>query len=306
MISALAARSALLLLLLFLPRSTSFLPPPAALHPAALHPLPPHPLPPHPLPPLAPLAASAYFGCGCFWSPQSAFAEIPGVAAAQAGYANGEGVPTYQRVCQQSTSTNGASTNGWVEAVRVDYDPARVSFRELLGKHDEVRAPAGKRQYKNVVFAVSPGQEEEARAAGLEVEPLKDFWKAEGYHQDYWKKWRVRGAVLVLLLVGAGVGEGEVSRVCQGLYAGGVLGALAERVLDRKVVRVEEASCSMSAEVVEVGTPAYYKGFLQSSLDGDANSRGDGVEQALKLGLASASLLAVLVLGFLASNNLLG
>jgi hypothetical protein len=193
-----------------------------------------------------------------------------------------------------------------VEAVRVDYDPARVSFRELLGKHDEVRAPAGKRQYKNVVFATSPGQEEEARAAGLEVEPLKDFWKAEGYHQDYWKKWRVRGAVLVLLLVGAGVGEGEVSRVCQGLYAGGVLGALAERVLDRKVVRVKEASCSMSAEVVEVGTPAYYKGFLQSSLDGDANSRGDGVEQALKLGLASASLLAVLVLGFLASNNLLG
>ncbi|GMI42870.1 hypothetical protein TeGR_g6214 [Tetraparma gracilis] len=294
MISALAARSALLLLLLFLPRSTSFLPPPAALHPAALHPLP-------PLATSSSLAASAYFGCGCFWSPQSAFAEIPGVAAAQAGYANGEGVPTYQRVCQQSTSTN-----GWVEAVRVDYDPARVSFRELLGKHDEVRAPAGKRQYKNVVFATSPGQEEEARAAGLEVEPLKDFWKAEGYHQDYWKKWRVRGAVLVLLLVGAGVGEGEVSRVCQGLYAGGVLGALAERVLDRKVVRVEEASCSMSAEVVEVGTPAYYKGFLQSSLDGDANSRGDGVEQALKLGLASASLLAVLVLGFLASNNLLG
>jgi peptide-methionine (S)-S-oxide reductase len=145
----------------------------------------------------------ATFGAGCFWGVESFFREVPGVADAVCGYAGGKiDNPTYRQVCAGNTDH--------AEVVQVTYDPAKVGFERLLDvffiNHDPTtlnrQGPDAGTQYRSVVFAHSPEQEKAARAklealtrAGkfrrpivTAVEPFRDFYRAEEYHQRYFEK----------------------------------------------------------------------------------------------------------------------
>lgn len=140
--------------------------------------------------------AEAVFAGGCFWCVESDFEHLDGVIEAVSGYTGGErGNPTYQ------------NHEGHVEAVRVIYDPSRVSYRQLLHyfwrHHDPLdgggqfcdRGPS----YRAAIF-VTDAQRAEAEASLEEtqrilgrqvattIRPLGQFWPAEGYHQDYYEK----------------------------------------------------------------------------------------------------------------------
>ncbi|HOF87170.1 MAG TPA: peptide-methionine (S)-S-oxide reductase MsrA [Armatimonadota bacterium] len=139
----------------------------------------------------------AIFGAGCFWGVEEAFRTLPGVTATRAGYTGGLAQhPTYAQVC--------AGVTGHTEAVEVTYDPARVTYDELLcvfwETHDPTRQQ--KTQYASVIFFVTRTQKDAAEAAKAALEasgtyrgnvetailPARPFWPAEGYHQQYYKK----------------------------------------------------------------------------------------------------------------------
>lgn len=143
----------------------------------------------------------ATFGAGCFWGVEVAFANIPGVTATAVGYEGGKTVaPTYKDVCTDST--------GHAEVVEVDFDPAKVTFGQLLDAfftlHDPTQlnrqGPDWGTQYRSAVFAHSDAQRAEAEAKIAElnasgkkkiatkVEPAQTFWRAEDYHQRYLEK----------------------------------------------------------------------------------------------------------------------
>jgi len=144
----------------------------------------------------------AEFALGCFWGAEKKFWETPGVLSTAVGYEGGfTPNPTYEEVCSGRT--------GQAEAVRVVFDPARISYRQLLAIFWESHDPTqGMRQgndtgsqYRSAIFYNSPEQEAEARdslaayqkrlsEAGYgeittEVSPASDFYFAEDYHQQY-------------------------------------------------------------------------------------------------------------------------
>lgn len=146
---------------------------------------------------------TATFGAGCFWGVEAAFREIAGVASTRVGYAGGIlDDPTYRDVCSGRT--------GHAESVEVTYDPALVSYEELLRVFWEVHDPTTPNrqgpdigtQYRSVIFYHNPQQEAAARASkeGLQksgaysreivtqIEPAPRFWEAEAYHQQYFEK----------------------------------------------------------------------------------------------------------------------
>ena len=146
----------------------------------------------------------ATFGAGCFWGVEAAFAAIPGVTATAAGYEGGSlERPSYKDVCTDQT--------GHAEVVEVDFDPAQVSFEELLDAffalHDPTtlnrQGPDWGTQYRSAIFYHSPEQAAQARAKieqltaegrfkpkliVTKVEPAQTFWRAEEYHQRYLEK----------------------------------------------------------------------------------------------------------------------
>jgi len=146
----------------------------------------------------------ATFGAGCFWGVEAAFAAIPGVTATAVGYEGGKlERPSYKDVCTDST--------GHAEVVELDFDPAQVSFNQLLDffftLHDPTtlnrQGPDWGTQYRSAIFFHSPGQEAEAHAKIEQltaegrfkpkrivttVEPAQTFWRAEEYHQRYLEK----------------------------------------------------------------------------------------------------------------------
>jgi peptide-methionine (S)-S-oxide reductase len=144
----------------------------------------------------------AVFGNGCFWGAERRFWNVPGVYTTAVGYAGGYTPnPSYEEVCTGRT--------GHAEVVLVGYDPAQVSYAELLAMFWEIHDPTqGMRQgndvgtqYRSVVFTTTPAQLGEAKqsrdiyqealtAAGLgeittEITPLSEFYYAEDYHQQY-------------------------------------------------------------------------------------------------------------------------
>jgi peptide-methionine (S)-S-oxide reductase len=140
----------------------------------------------------------AAFAAGCFWGVEEFFRGIPGVVDAISGYEGGAvDHPTYEQVCSGST--------GHAEAVLVTFDPARVTFAQLLEEffrhHDPTtlnrQGPDRGTQYRSAIFTHSDAQEKEARAAledyqvrfarpiVTEVTPASTFWPAEEYHQRY-------------------------------------------------------------------------------------------------------------------------
>jgi peptide-methionine (S)-S-oxide reductase len=145
----------------------------------------------------------ATFGAGCFWGVEAAFRRVEGVTSTAVGYAGGHcGHATYEEVCSGKT--------GHAEAVEVTYDPARVSYTDLLRvfweSHDPTtrnrQGPDVGEQYRSVIFFHSPEQEAAARAsvAALEtggryrrpivtqIAPAGAFHRAEEYHQRYLEK----------------------------------------------------------------------------------------------------------------------
>lgn len=147
--------------------------------------------------------ATATFAAGCFWGVEAAFRQIPGVLSTAVGYSGGTlANPTYEDVCTDRT--------GHAEVVRVDYDPARVSYDRLLEvfweNHDPTtlnrQGPDVGTQYRSAIFFHDLEQEAAARASKAKLEasgryrrpivteitPAPEFYPAEEYHQQYLEK----------------------------------------------------------------------------------------------------------------------
>lgn len=145
----------------------------------------------------------ATFGGGCFWHIEDAFGKIKGVIDTSAGYAGGTvPEPTYEKVCSGKT--------GHAEVVHIKFDPRIVSYNDLLNAfwkmHDPTQVdrqgPDIGKQYRSVIFYYSQKQKEEAlrsKAAldrsgrfsspvATEILPASDLFRAEEYHQRYFKK----------------------------------------------------------------------------------------------------------------------
>jgi peptide-methionine (S)-S-oxide reductase len=148
----------------------------------------------------------ATFGAGCFWGVEAAFQRVPGVTETAVGYSGGRTEnPTYEDVCTDET--------GHAEVVQVTFDPAKVSFEQLLDVfwkiHDPTQVnrqgPDFGTQYRTAVFFHSPEQEAAVkkslgalessgrfkRPIATEITPAGKFYRAEEYHQKYLQK---RGA----------------------------------------------------------------------------------------------------------------
>ena len=141
-----------------------------------------------------------YLAGGCFWGVQKYFDQFDGVSATEVGYANGpDEAPTYQEVCASS---------GHAETVKIDFDPEVIALKDLLKYYFMVIDPLSVNrqgndrgiQYRTGIYYTDAGllpaieavvweQEEKAGSKlAVEVEPLRNFYTAEEYHQKYLDK----------------------------------------------------------------------------------------------------------------------
>ena len=152
------------------------------------------------------------FGLGCFWGAERKFWEVPGVYVTAVGYAGGYTPnPTYEEVCSGRTGHN--------EVVRVVYDPAKITFAQLLKTFWEAHDPTqGMRQgndvgtqYRSGIYVADPAERAEAEASkaayeqalkakgygpvSTEIVDAPEFYYAEDYHQQYLAKIRTAIAV---------------------------------------------------------------------------------------------------------------
>ncbi|MFO0927234.1 MAG: peptide-methionine (S)-S-oxide reductase MsrA [Gemmataceae bacterium] len=144
----------------------------------------------------------AKLGGGCFWCLEAVFEQMKGVTKVESGYTGGHvDNPTYRQVCD--------GTTGHAEVVQVTFDPAVVSYRQLLDVFFAIHDPTTKNrqgadegpQYRSAIFYHTPEQQRiaeetiaELTAAGAwprpivtEITPLERFYKAEDYHQGYFQ-----------------------------------------------------------------------------------------------------------------------
>jgi peptide methionine sulfoxide reductase msrA/msrB len=154
-----------------------------------------------------PELAVATFAGGCFWCMESGFEKIPGVAEVVSGYAGGHTEnPTYRQVSSGST--------GHTETVQIYYDPKQITYEGLLQGMWRIMDPTDSEgqfvdrgtQYRPAIFYQNEKQKQLAEAARaklqasgiydkpvtIEIVPLKHFYPAEEYHQDYYKKNPIR------------------------------------------------------------------------------------------------------------------
>ncbi|HLK33039.1 MAG TPA: peptide-methionine (S)-S-oxide reductase MsrA [Terriglobales bacterium] len=143
----------------------------------------------------------ATFAAGCFWGVEASFRALPGVLDATVGYTGGQMPnPTYRDVCTDHT--------GHAEALEVLFDPAKISYDQLLDyfwqMHDPTtpnrQGPDFGSQYRSAIFFHTPEQEKSARASlerwqkkfrqpiVTEISPATTFYRAEEYHQRYLEK----------------------------------------------------------------------------------------------------------------------
>ncbi|WP_321395389.1 peptide-methionine (S)-S-oxide reductase MsrA [Emcibacter sp.] len=145
----------------------------------------------------------ATFAAGCFWGVELDFSKLDGVVSTRVGYTGGHlDNPTYEKVCEDTT--------GHAEAVQVEYDPAVISYGELLEKfwefHDPTtlhrQGPDVGSQYRSAIFYHNESQKTLAEASKAaqdqsgrwtnpvvtEIVPASKFWPAEEYHQKYLEK----------------------------------------------------------------------------------------------------------------------
>ena len=139
---------------------------------------------------------------GCFWCLEAAFMDLRGVHRVESGYSGGQMEnPSYEAVCGGRT--------GHAEVVQIDFDPALVSFRDLLDVFFTIHDPTTRDrqgadvgpQYRSAIFYHSDAQKTVAEqvVAGLEADgvwsgivteiaPFSRFWPAEAYHRDYYNR----------------------------------------------------------------------------------------------------------------------
>jgi peptide-methionine (S)-S-oxide reductase len=142
----------------------------------------------------------ATLGGGCFWCTEALYQMLPGVKSVVSGYAGGKTEnPTYKQVCEGDT--------GHAEVIQIEFDPGVISYEKILETFWEAHDPTTLNrqgadtgtQYRSVIFYHSEAQKaaaEKSKAAAqkdfsqpivTEISPLPKFYKAEGYHQDYYR-----------------------------------------------------------------------------------------------------------------------
>jgi len=152
------------------------------------------------------MAEVAILGGGCFWCTEAVYLEVKGVTKVESGYTGGaQPNPTYEQVCTGET--------GHAEVVRLEYDPAQISYRDLLVIFFTIHDPTTLNrqgndvgtQYRSVIFYETPEQEATARQVigemahvwdapiVTELAPAAPFFKAEDYHQNYFAQHPLQG-----------------------------------------------------------------------------------------------------------------
>lgn len=144
---------------------------------------------------------TATFGTGCFWCTEALFQQLEGVLKVTSGYSGGHVAnPTYEQVCEKTT--------GHAEVCQVVYDPSKISYDELLEVFWQTHDPTTLNrqgndvgpQYRSVIFYHNEEQHKKAEHYKAEldksgafnnpivtaIEPYKNFYSAEKYHQDYY------------------------------------------------------------------------------------------------------------------------
>lgn len=160
----------------------------------------------------------ATFGGGCFWCTEAIFQRLKGVGSVMPGYAGGSPpaggeAPTYEAVS--------TGTTGYAEVIQVEFDPAELSYKQLLEVffklHDPTtvnrQGPDTGTQYRSVIFTHSEEQKKTAEALitelneggsyknkiVTEVVPFEKFYKAENYHENYYNSNRGSGYCLAII-----------------------------------------------------------------------------------------------------------
>ena len=148
----------------------------------------------------------AILGGGCFWCLEAVYLEARGVTKVESGYMGGPNPnPSYEQVC--------SGTTGHAEVVRLEFDPAVISYRDILEIFFTIHDPTTLNrqgndvgtQYRSVIFATSPEQEATARQVMAEmahvwdapivteISPAQPYFKAEDYHQNYFAQHPLQG-----------------------------------------------------------------------------------------------------------------
>jgi peptide-methionine (S)-S-oxide reductase len=143
---------------------------------------------------------TATLGGGCFWCTEALYQMLPGVKSVASGYAGGTTEnPTYKEVCTGQT--------GHAEVIQVQFDPAQISYEQVLNAfwdaHDPTtlnrQGPDAGTQYRSIILYNDEAQKRAAEKSKAEAQkrfaspivteivPLKTFYKAEGYHQDFYR-----------------------------------------------------------------------------------------------------------------------
>jgi peptide-methionine (S)-S-oxide reductase len=149
---------------------------------------------------------TATFGAGCFWCVEAVLQQVDGVLGVRSGYMGGATKnPTYQQVC--------SGTTGHAEVVQVEFDPAKLSYEQLLAWFWRLHDPTTLNrqgndvgtQYRSAIFVHSAAQRaaaERSRAAAqkdfaapivTEIADAGEFYSAEEYHQDYYRQNKAQG-----------------------------------------------------------------------------------------------------------------
>jgi peptide-methionine (S)-S-oxide reductase len=142
-------------------------------------------------------------GGGCFWCTEAVYKEVRGILDVESGYSNGQGErPSYEDVCTGRT--------GYVEVVKLTYDPAQIQLRQILEIFFVVHDPTQLNrqgndlgtQYRSGIYYTTPEQKQVAddmirqmsqeklfgKPIVTEVEALANYWPAEDYHQDFFER----------------------------------------------------------------------------------------------------------------------
>ncbi|WP_347302994.1 peptide-methionine (S)-S-oxide reductase MsrA [Croceibacterium sp. TMG7-5b_MA50] len=146
------------------------------------------------------MSETAILAGGCFWCTEAVFNDVVGVSGVESGYIGGTvASPTYKQVC--------SGTTGHAEAVRVTYDPAVISYAQVLDMFMETHDPSQLNrqgndvgtQYRSAIFPLDDAQRAEAEAAigrwnaghgtmaVTTIEGPAEWYPAEDYHQNYWE-----------------------------------------------------------------------------------------------------------------------
>jgi peptide-methionine (S)-S-oxide reductase len=148
----------------------------------------------------------ATLGGGCFWCTEAVYQQLAGIVAVESGYTGGHVVnPSYEQICE--------GTTGHAEVVRLTFDPAELSFREILEVFFTIHDPTTLNrqgndvgtQYRSVVYYHSPEQQDVAKQVisemanvwdapiVTELSPAETYYKAESYHQNYFRQNPLQG-----------------------------------------------------------------------------------------------------------------